>query len=250
MDRYSKIKSIGYIGEEGFKKIQNARVLILGAGGIGTNTIVNLVSMGVGHIGLVDNDVVEMKNLSIQTLYNEESIGRYKVDVVKEWVEKYNPHIDFKTYNLRLDENNYEDIFKDYDIIANAFDTQKSVHLVNKLAVKTNKPIVFTGSHELEGSILTVIPGKTPCFDCYIERQLKVAEKEYGVTQATGAIVAGLQSAEILKIILDMGIAIHTNPLAFNMLLGLIERPRIYTSKTRKCEVCGRPLISYAPFYN
>jgi len=250
MDRYSKIKSIGYIGEEGFKKIQNARVLILGAGGIGTNTIVNLVSMGVGHIGLVDNDVVEMKNLSIQTLYNEESIGRYKVDVAKEWVEKYNPHIDFKTYNLRLDENNYEDIFKDYDIIANAFDTQKSVHLVNKLAVKTNKPIVFTGTHEMQGTIITVIPKQTPCFNCYIEHQLKVVDEIYGATQATGAIVAGIQSLEITKIIINEGFLMHSNPLALDILTGFFNRPRIYTSKTRKCEVCGQPLVSFAPFYN
>lgn len=248
MNRYLKNELVDFVGINGVKAIQNAKILILGAGAVGTNLIVNLASMGVKYIGLVDDDIIEEQNLSIQTLYTKKDIGKYKVEIAKKWINKYNPQITLNIYNTRLDENNYESIFKDYEILVDAFDTQKSVLLENKLAIKTKKPIIFTGTKNMESYVLTTIPNVTPCYNCFIEHNKEEEEKPYGVFQSTGAIAAGLQTQEIIKLILKKGKIIHTSPLVFDGFNGRFFRLKIYKSTSQFCEVCGLPKISYNEF--
>lgn len=248
MERDKKNKQVTFVGEEGIKKFKAARVLIFGAGAVGTNLIINLSALGIGHLGVVDNDIVEERNLSIQPLYNESNIGKYKVEIAKDWVKKYNPHIDFKTYNTRLDKTNYEEIVKNYDILVDAFDTQESVILTNEIAIKTKKPIIYTGTVDMDCFVITTIPGKTPCHNCFIENKKTVPNEEYGAIQATGAIAAGLETMEVVKLILKKGHLIHSSMLYFNGLYGKFNRRKIYTSKTQKCNVCGLPLVSYEEF--
>lgn len=247
-DRYDKISTIPFVGQDGLNKLKAAKVLICGAGGVGTNLVINLASMGIGHIGLVDNDKIEERNLAIQILYSPSQIGQNKVDMAKEWALKYNPDINLKTYNLRLDETNYKEIFDEYDIIIDAFDTQKSVWMVNKAAVVENKPIVFTGTMDMECLVQTVIPYKTPCFHCFIEHSNKFQDRPYGVFQSTGAIAAALQTNEVIKLILNKGAITHTSPLIMNCFNMAVFRPKIFFSNKKKCPVCGLPMASFEPF--
>jgi len=250
MDRYEKIWRCDFIGKEGLEKLRNARVLICGAGGVGTNLVQNVAAIGVGHIGLIDNDIVEAKNLSIQILYNEQSIGKYKVDECKKWVNNFDSSIDIKTWNVRLDEKNGDEIFKDYDIILDAFDTAKSVVLMNELAVKNNKILIHAGTIEDSGNVWTTIPHKTPCAHCFknFEEHEKWEPHSYGVLQPVGAIVASLQTFELVKLVLNKGALIARAPLNMHYMYNIFERPNLFVSKTEKCPLCGLPRISYEPF--
>ena len=250
-DRYDKLKRCNFLNNSDIEKLRNARVLIFGAGGVGTNLVQNIAASGIGHIGLIDNDIIEPRNLSIQILYNEEVIGRYKVDVCKEWVNKYDSSIDIKTYNLRLDENNWQDIVKDYDILLDAFDTSKSVTLINKISVLTEKPLVHAGTINDIGTIWTTIPKKTPCLQCMddYEDSLKVPDDyPYGVLQSVGAIIASLQTFEAIKLILNKGVLIAKSITVLHGMIGLIKRRKLYYSKTNICPICGQPRASLTPF--
>lgn len=247
-ERYNKIKFTKFIGEEGLLKLRNSRVLIFGAGGIGSNLLQNIAATGIGHIGLVDNDVVELKNLSVQILYNENSVGKYKVDECKKWVNQFDPSIDIKTWNIRLDENNWQDILKDYDIAMCAFDEVKSSNLVNRITVQENKPTIYGGVFNDYGNVWTTIPHKTPCNNCFIEQDdIKVPDNS-GIIEPICSIITGLMTWEAVKLILNKGTLIALTHLEVFALHGMFKRPHIYKSKTEKCPVCGLPRLSFKPF--
>ncbi len=253
MDRYSRNKILKFIGDEGQKKILKAKVLILGAGGVGSNVLVSLSALGVGHIGLVDNDTVNLSNLNRQIIYNVESIGRYKVDAAKEWVNKFNPDIDIKTYCLRLNDSNYKEIYKDYDILVDCFDTALSVDIINKTSVEMNKILIHAAVSETQGAVMTTIPHKTACFRCFMksdnetlnDSRLQIA----GAMAPMCSIISNLQVFEVLKLILNKGNLITNSPLIIEGFLGKTIRPKVYTSKKEKCPVCGLPLSSFEKFY-
>lgn len=252
MDRYDRNKLLDFVGEEGQEKLLSAKVLILGVGGVGTNVLINLAALGIGHIGIVDNDTINITNLNRQVLYDVNSIGRYKVDVAKEWVNKFNPDIDIKTYCLRLDETNYEEIYKDYDILVDAFDTALSVDIINRTSVKMNKILIHAAISKAKGVIMTTIPYKTPCFRCFMRSDDEALQSNVietaGVIAPSVSMVATMQVFEVIKLILGKGNLMTTRPLIIEGLLGGTIRPKVYTSKKEKCPVCGLPLHSFEEF--
>ena len=140
LERYNRNILIEQVGEEGQKKLFQAKVLVCGAGGLGSTVLANLASMGlgtIGQIGIIDNDVLELSNLNRQYIHKVDNIGNVKVESAKQWLHEFNPEITVKAYQLRLDEHNYQAIVEDYDLIVDCFDSFNSKFLLNKISVST-----------------------------------------------------------------------------------------------------------------
>lgn len=249
MDRYSRNKLTDFIGENGQEKLAKAKVLILGAGGVGSFVLMNLAALGIGHIGIVDNDTVNETNLNRQLIYNMDSIGKYKVHEAKKWVEKFNPNIDVKTYCIRLDKNNCVEIYKDYNILVDAFDTAKSVEIINETAVEQNKILIHAAVYNTQGTVMTTIPHKTACFRCFTDSTSQNENDEEqviaGAIAPTVSLVASIEVFEVLKIIFEKGNLFTNSPLIIEGVSGASLRPKIYQNKEKKCPVCGLPLLDF-----
>lgn len=200
--RYSRNILIEDIGEEGQKKIATAKVLICGCGGLGSGVITNLASLGVGGLGLVDRDVVEVSNLNRQFVHTPQSLGNEKVLSAKSWINAFNPEINVETFYLKLDLTNYEKIVADYDILVDCFDSFESKFLLNKIAILTGKPLVHGGITEYFGQVTTVIKGKTPCLNCIIQEPDLNSYIAKGVISPAVTLISSIESLEVTRLIL------------------------------------------------
>jgi len=152
-NRYQKQVILEDVGLLGQTKLKQAKVLVIGAGGLGAPTLQYLTSMGIGTIGIVDFDVVELSNLHRQILFSPDDIGRLKVDVTKEKLSKQNPHIVINTYPVLLSEQNAEQLFSDYDIIVDGCDNFLTRYIVNDTCVKIGKPLVYGSILAYQGQV-------------------------------------------------------------------------------------------------
>ena len=216
LQRYNRNILINQIGEKGQERLLNAKVLVCGTGGLGSTVIANLASLGVGNLGIVDDDILEISNLNRQYIHNLSAIGHVKTDSAKNWIENYNKDIKVVPYKIRLDENNYETIVKDYDIIVDCFDSFRSKFLLNDIAIKTDKPLVHGGVTEFRGQALTILPKKSACLRCIFPDADFDAYVVKGVTSPTVSTIASIESMEVLKLILDIGELLTDKLLVFD----------------------------------
>ncbi len=237
MHRYDRNILIKEIGEEGQKKLLASKVLICGCGGLGSTVIANLASCGIGTIGLVDDDVIEISNLNRQYIHKFSEIGRIKVESAKDWINEFNPDIKVNIYNLRLDEKNYQEIVKDYDLIVDCFDSFSSKFLLNDIAVLTGKPLIYGGVTAFCGQIMTILPNKSACLRCIIPEAELLADVVKGIASPAVTTIASLQSMEVLKIILGEGELLTDNLLTFNGLTMDFNKLKI--SRSDSCPACG-----------
>jgi sulfur-carrier protein adenylyltransferase/sulfurtransferase len=165
-DRYSRHLLLPEVGEEGQVKFLDARVLCIGAGGLGSPALLYLAAAGVGTIGIVDSDRVETSNLQRQVVHNTETVGELKAESAKDALTKLNPDVDVVTHPVRLDESNVEEIFSDYDVIVDGCDNFDTRYVVNDAAVKLGKPVVHGSIFRFEGMVSTFIPYEGPCYRC------------------------------------------------------------------------------------
>ncbi len=201
MERYLRNIAIKEIGPSGQERICAARVLICGCGGLGAGVISTLAAAGVGHIGLVDNDVIEESNFNRQFIHKTEDIGKLKVLSAKARIKEINPEILVDTFAMRLDETNYRDVVKDYDVIVDCFDSYRSKFLLNEISVKTDKPLVHGGVSEFSGQVTVVVPHKTPCLKClFPEADLEVEIPKGNISPVVN-LVASIEALEALKLI-------------------------------------------------
>lgn len=236
-DRYSRNIMINNIGEEGQEKMLSSKILVAGAGGLGSTVLANLASAGIGHIGIIDNDILELSNLNRQYIHKLENIGKVKVESAKNWINSYNPNIEVKTYKLRLDENNYADIISEYDIIIDCFDSYKSKFLLNKIAVENNITLIHGGVTEFYGQVTTIIPNKTACLNCLIPNADKDEYIPKGVISPAVATIASIQSLEAIKVVLNLGKLLTNQLLTYN---GLnMEFKKLNINKNTNCDLCG-----------
>jgi sulfur-carrier protein adenylyltransferase/sulfurtransferase len=165
-DRYSRHLVLPEVGEEGQIKLLDAKVLCIGAGGLGSPALLYLGAAGVGTIGIVDSDVVEENNLQRQVIHNTERIGMLKVDSAKEAINKLNPDVDVAVHPVHLDAGNAPDIFSDYDLIVDGCDNFDTRYVVNDAAVELRKPVVHGSIFRFEGMVSTFVPHEGPCYRC------------------------------------------------------------------------------------
>ena len=211
IERFSRqivLKDIGILGQ---KKILLSKVLIIGAGGLGSSVIEFLSRAGVGKLGIVDNDKINLSNLHRQSLYNTSDIGKFKVKIAKDKIKKINQNTEVKTYKIRLNNKNFKNIIKDYDYIVDGSDNFKTKFLLNNFCLKFKKILVTGAISKFDGHIFTFDfkNKKNPCLKCFFQEteisdDLLNCDSE-GILGTVAGIVGTIQANEILKKILNIG---------------------------------------------
>ena len=214
IERFSRqivLKDIGILGQ---KKILSSKVLIVGAGGLGSPVAEFLSRAGIGSLGIVDNDKVSLSNLHRQSLYNTSDIGKYKVKIAKDKIKKINPNTKVTIYKLRLSNDNFKKIINDYDYIVDGSDNFTTKFLLNDFCFKFKKILVTGAISKFDGHIFTFNfkNRKIPCLRCFyqesnISDDLLNCESE-GILGTVAGIVGTIQANEILKKILNIGTAL------------------------------------------
>ena len=214
IERFSRqiiLKDIGILGQ---KKIFSSRVLIIGAGGLGSPVAEFLSRAGVGSIGVVDDDRVSLSNLHRQSLYNTSDIGKFKVKIAKDKIRKINPNTKVTIYKIRLNNNNFKKIINDYDYIVDGSDNFTTKFLLNDYCLKFKKILVTGAISKFDGHIFTFDfkDKKVPCLRCFFQEStisddLLNCESE-GILGTVAGIVGTIQANEVLKKILNIGMGL------------------------------------------
>ena len=166
LERYSRHFLLGQVGESGQSKMLNAKVLLVGAGGLGSPAALYLAAAGIGTLGLVDADVVDLSNLQRQILHSNDRIGIPKTESAKQTINALNPDVQVRVYNKRLTADNVREIFDDYDIIVDGCDNFPTRYLVNDAAVMMGKPVIHGSIFQFEGQASVFKPHAGPCYRC------------------------------------------------------------------------------------
>ncbi len=165
-DRYSRHLILPEVGEAGQAKLLDARVLVIGAGGLGSPALLYLAAAGVGRIGIVDSDVVEASNLQRQVIHDTESIGAPKAKSAQETISRLNPDVNVIVHDFRIDESNARDLIGRYDLVVDGCDNFDTRYVVNDAAVALRKPVVHGSIFRFEGMASTFVPFEGPCYRC------------------------------------------------------------------------------------
>ena len=255
IERYSRQIILPNVGGKGQERLLGAKVLIIGAGGLGSPAALYLASAGIGKIGIVDSDKVELNNLQRQILHASKDVGRPKVDSAKETLNAINQDLELIPYKLRLSSENIMDIIKDYDIIVDGSDNFPTRYLVNDACVISGKPLSHGGIFRFDGQAITILPGKSACYRCLFPEPpppgLVPSCQEAGILGAVAGIIGTIQANEVLKYILGIGDLLTGKLLVFNALDSSFRQVKV--PKDPKCPVCGEKptvtkLIDYEEF--
>ena len=204
-ERFLRHFIIREIGKKGQKNISKGKVLVVGIGGLGSPAITYLVANGIGKIGIVDYDTVDITNLNRQILHYPEDIGRKKIKSALEKIKKINPEIEVQSYDIKITEDNAQKIFNEYDFIIDATDNLKTKLLINDICVKIKKPFNYAGIDTFFGSTITVNPGKSACLRCIFKNINEEVKKTIGVFGPVPGILGTIQAAEALKFVGKFG---------------------------------------------
>ena len=241
IERFSRqiiLKEIGTIGQ---KKILSSKVLIVGAGGLGSPVAEFLTRAGVGKIGIIDNDKVSLSNLHRQSLYFTSDIGKYKVKIAKDRIKKINNNTKVKIYKIRLNNINFKKIINDYDYVVDGSDNFKTKFLLNDFCLKFKKFLVTGAISKFDGHIFTFnfINKKIPCLRCFFQESeisddFLSCETE-GILGTVAGIVGTIQANEILKQILNIGKGLNKNILILDLLNLNFRKVKIKKRKNCLC---------------
>ncbi len=220
--RYSRHLLLDEIGEQGQKKLKNARVLVVGAGGLGCPVLQYLTAAGVGHIGVIDMDAVEESNLQRQILYTVDDIGINKAVSAKKHLQKLNPLIGITAYPTKLTTRNAIELFEQYDIVIDGSDNFATRYLVNDACLLTQKPLVYGSIYKFEGQVAVFNYEGSATYRCLFPTPPEVGSvpscSEIGVLGVLPGIVGSMQANECLKLILGIGQPLVNQFLVYNAL--------------------------------
>jgi sulfur-carrier protein adenylyltransferase/sulfurtransferase len=240
-DRYSRHTLLPEVGVEGQLKMLSAKVLLLGAGGLGAPTALYLAAAGIGTIGLVDDDVVDASNLQRQVIHNTERIGVPKTESARLTIEALNPDVKVVEHRMRLDAGNILGILDDYDVIVDGADNFPTRYLLNDASVRLRKPVVSASILSFDGQISTFVPFEGPCYRCLYPTpppaELAPSCSANGVLGVMAGTMGTLQANEVLKLVIGIG-----EPLVGRLLLYEALGTRFTELKVRRdpeCPICG-----------
>ncbi len=220
LSRFTRHFSLAEIGNDGQEKLKNARVLVVGAGGLGSPLLIYLAAAGIGTIGIVDDDSVSLSNLQRQILYTTAEVGFKKVEIASQKLKALYPEIEIQTFDWRLNEENAEMLFQDYDVIADCTDNYKTRALIGQVSAKLEKPLAFASVLNYEGQVTVFnYQGGSAYSDLYpnIPKDGIYKENEIGLLGVLPGIAGTLQANEIIKIITGYGDVISGKLLVFNI---------------------------------
>ena len=209
VERYSRQIVLKDVGPTGQKKIINSKVLVVGAGGLGCPVIDYLSRSGVGNIGVVDDDRVNISNIHRQSIYNSKDIGKFKVNAIKQKIKLINPQVKIKTFKLRIQKKNIEKILKSYDFIVDGSDNFKTKFLLNEYSLNYKKILIVGAISKMDGHVFTFDfkNQNDPCLKCFYQTDPSddILNCEYeGILGPVAGIVGNIQAMEILKKILNL----------------------------------------------
>ncbi len=239
--RYSRHTLIPEVGEQGQFKLLDSRVLLIGAGGLGSPAAYYLAAAGVGTLGIIDADIVDDSNLQRQILHNTERIGQYKAESARKTITDLNPDVKVNTYIERLDEDNVHRIIADYDVIVDGTDNFPTRYLLNDAAILANKPVVHGSVFRFEGQLTIFKPYDGPCYRCLYPEPpppaLAPSCAEAGVLGVLPGIIGLLQATETIKLLLGLGDPLVGRLLTYDALAGEFNELRLY--RDPNCPACG-----------
>jgi adenylyltransferase/sulfurtransferase len=253
--RYSRHFLLPEVGEEGQAKLLQAKVLMVGAGGLGSPSAYYLAAAGVGTLGIIDNDVVDISNLQRQILHTNDRVGMPKVESAKKTLEGLNPDVKVIPYQAKLTSENIMDILKDYDLVVDGCDNFPTRYLVNDACVLTGKPNVHGSIFQFEGQATVFYPGKGPCYRCLYPEpppaEMAPSCAEAGVLGVLPGLIGVIEALEAIKIILGKGDSLIGRLLCFNTLTMEINTLKL--RRDSNCPMCGdhptiKALIDYEEF--
>ncbi len=254
MERYSRHIILKEVGAKGQNKLLNSKVLVIGTGGLGAPAAMFLAAAGVGTIGLVDFDAVDLSNLQRQIIHQTKDVGKPKVISGAETINEMNPDVNVVTYQEWVSASNILDIIKDkdYDFIIDGTDNFPAKFLINDACVLSSKPFSHAGIIRFQGQTMTFLPGQGPCYRC-IFRDPPPPDavptcKQAGVLGVMGGIIGTIQATEALKYILGIGDLLNGYLLTFDALKMEFRKVKLPVNKN--CKVCSdkatiKELIDY-----
>ena len=242
LERYARHVILDEVGEEGQLKLLSARVLVVGAGGLGAPILMYLAAAGIGTLGIVDHDTVDLSNLQRQVIHSTDDIGVPKVRSAAERIELINPEIEVIEHRMRLGPDNAERLFADYDLIVDGSDNFSARYLSNETCVKLKKPLVSAAVVRFEGQLSTFKPHVDgPCYRCLFpeppDADIVPRCDTVGIFGAITGVMGSLQATEVLKEILGLGTSMAGYLLLFDALDQTFRK--IKTAKDPGCPVCG-----------
>ena len=244
MIRYSRqimLEEIGYVGME---KLKDAKICVVGAGGIGNPVVTQLVGMGIGKIRLVDRDVVEISNLHRQHLYTDLDVGKVKVEAALERLQKMNPGVDIEAIPISVTPFTAEDIIRDCNIVIDALDSIDARYALNDACLKLRIPFIYGGAIGMVGSVCTILPYESACLRCIFpelsEEEMPTCSTE-GVHPSILYLVAGAQVSEAIKIVVGQQPSLVNKLLYIDLNDLVFDKIQMY--RHDECSSCGRNAI-------
>jgi adenylyltransferase/sulfurtransferase len=238
--RYSRQIMLEEIGFTGMEKLRNAKVCVVGVGGIGNPIVTQLTAMGIAKLKIVDRDVVEISNLHRQHLYSEKDIGKVKVEVAAERLRALNPAVEIEPAPLSVTKYTAENIIAGFDIVIDALDSIDARYALNDACIKFNIPFIYGGALGMMGSICTILPNKSACLRCVFpalsEDDMPTCSTE-GVHPSLLYLVAGIQVSEAVKIIMGRQPTLENKLLYID--LNELSFDKIQIFRQKECPSCG-----------
>ena len=242
--RYARHILLREVGGEGQAKLLDSKVLVIGAGGLGSPVLLYLAAAGVGTIGVIDDDTVDLSNLQRQVVHATESIGKAKVESARKTIAAINPEVTFNAYNERLAAANALDLFSEYDLIADGSDNFATRFLVNDVCYFARRPLVSAAILRFDGQVYTFKAyqdGNNPCYRCLFREPPPAGQiptcAEAGVLGAFCGMVGSLQASEVIKELLGIGESLAGHLLIIDALACTFRK--ITIKRDADCPLCG-----------
>lgn len=221
-NRYCHSIALKEIGVSGQEKLANSKVAVIGAGGLASSALLLLSSIGVGHITIIDNDVVSLSNLPRQVLYNDSDIGNSKVEVAKKKLELLNPNIKVCALNARLEASNSKELLKGHDVVLDCTDNFETKFLINDTCKELNIPFVIAGVSDYQGQVCSCIPGRSQDFkSLFSTLPINIEEKykldDFGVYPIAVNTISNIATNEVVKLLLGFGELLLDQMLVYNL---------------------------------
>jgi adenylyltransferase/sulfurtransferase len=247
LERYQRHLSLAEVGQAGQEKLKRARVVVIGAGGLGSPSALYLAASGVGTLGIVDCDRVDVTNLQRQILFATADVGRAKAEVARERLSALNPEIRVIAHDVELRATNIRDVLKDYDIVLDGTDRMATRYLVNDACVMLGKSLVSAAIHRFEGQALTYVPDRGPCYRCLFPEPPAAGTvpscADAGVLGVLPGVLGGIQATEAIKLIVGTGDSLIGRLMTYDALAMRFQEFQF--ARRMDCAVCGdRPTIT------
>ncbi|MHA1784319.1 MAG: HesA/MoeB/ThiF family protein [Candidatus Helarchaeota archaeon] len=237
--RYGRQILIPEIGEEGQKKLKKSSVLVVGSGGLGSIVSYYLTAAGVGTLGLMDHDKLDLSNLQRQIVHNTDRIGMQKTESAKLTLEKLNPNVKFKLFSEKLSPTNAIGIIKDFDYVIDGTDNFTAKFLINDACIAANKPFTVGGVREFEGQFMTVIPKETTCYRCIFKDPPPPSSSPLPILGVTPGIGGLIEATEAIKYLIGLKDKLLTNTLILFDLKSM-NSDKIKIARDENCLACGK----------